>query len=125
MGQVITLKWRGEEYTLNENEAFLACDAVEDIMTLGDTVEMLQGMGKMKFVKIARAYGALLREAGASVSDKEIHDEFKSALQTADKNEKLVLAKTALLTLIQIIMGDAPASSAEDKQPKNAKTSAS
>lgn len=123
MGKVITITWNSEEYTLNENEAFLAADAVEDVITVGELVEMLQSMRNVRFAKLAMAFGALLREAGASVSDKEIHDEFKAALSNAPQAEKMALARKAMLNLVGVIMDGAP-SEGGDSETKNVTTPA-
>ena len=117
-GRIITISWKGEDYTLNEDEAFLAASEVEEVITVGELVTMLQSLASIKFARLARAYGALLREAGANVTDREIHDEFKKALSGGKAAEKLALARTALLTLTGILMDGAPAAG-EDKEPKN------
>ncbi len=125
MGKIISLKWKGESYTLNENEAFLAADAVEDVLTLGELVAMRNDGGKIKFAKLASAYSALLSEAGCDAPAMEIRKAFTEAMKGRSKGFKLELAVEAIDQLILILMDGAPVDDAGDKKPKNESESAS
>lgn len=115
--KVITLEYAGKEYTINEDEVFLACDAVEDVLTLGEMAEMMQDARRIKFSKLADAYAALLQEAGASVNRKQIHKQFRAALSKG-ADGGLMAAREALAQLINVLM-DGAETGEGDKEPGN------
>lgn len=110
MGKVITIKWQGETFTLNEEEAFLAADGIEDILTIGQLSAMMSDPRKIKFVKIARCYAVMLNEAGASVKPKQVHNEFMKVKANSDGTELRLVALQACATLLDILMDGAPTS---------------
>ena len=123
MAKVIGVEYGGKEYTINENEVFSVCDAIEDVLTLGEMAEMMQDSRKIRFAKLAAAYAALLREAGASVDAKKVHKEFRQSL-TGNAVDGVAKAQEALAGLVNILMdGAEPAEG--DKEPGNAKKAAS
>lgn len=122
MAKVISLKWNGEEYTLNEKEAFLAADAVEDVLTLGELVAMRADGSKIKFAKLSSAYAAMLMEAGCKVDPVDIHKAFTDRLKGKDEGFKLEMAVEAIDWLILVLMDGAPESDEGDKEGKNAGT---
>lgn len=76
----ITLSFKGETFTIPEAKAFEAGAAVEEVVTLS---EMAQWGAAPKFFKLARAFGALLRFAGARVSDTEVKAEIDASILRA------------------------------------------
>ena len=76
----ITLSFKGQTFTIPENRAFEAGAAVEEVVTLA---EMAQWGNAPKFFKLARAFGALLRFAGARVSDTEVKAEIDASILRA------------------------------------------
>lgn len=108
MGKVITIKWQGETFTLNEEEAFLAADGIEDILTIGQLSAMMSDPRNIKFVKIARCYALMLNEAGASVKPKQVHNEFMKAKANSGGTELRLVALKACSTLLEILMDGAP-----------------
>ena len=109
-----------EEYTINENEVFSVCDAIEDVITLGALVEMLQSPAKIRFAKLAAAYAVLLREAGASVDARSLHSKFRSALGNKDG---VANAQIVITSLINVLMDGAEPGESGDKEPGNAEGS--
>lgn len=116
----IKLSFKGEEYTIAEDRAFEAAEAVEDVMTIQDLSAM---MPNPKFTKIARCFGALLRFAGAKVSDADVRSEMMreiSALTSEDDQEqaKGLLAAQAIESLLTILMDGAPEGEATEPEGK-------
>ncbi len=68
----IRLQWAEKDYTIKANRVLGAIARIEDVLTLNE----LQRFGARKaapMAKIAMAYGAVLRYAGASVTDDEVY----------------------------------------------------
>lgn len=121
----ITLSFKGQTYTIPESRAFEAGAAVEEVVTLA---EMSQWGNAPKFFKLARAFGALLRFAGARVSDTEVKAEIDASIMRAVEagvdqgaaNE--LFAVQAMAQLQAVLFTDAPA---EGGDAAPGKTSAS
>lgn len=107
----ITLSFKGQTWTIPETRAFDAGAAVEEVVTLA---EMAQWGGAPKFFKLARAFGALLRFAGARVSDTEVKAEIDASIlraveagnDPAATNEMFAVA--AMSQLQAVLFNDAP-----------------
>ncbi len=121
MPKVIGVEYGGKEYTINENEVFTVCDAIEDVITLGELAVMMQDSRKIRFAKLAEAYAALLREVGAPVDARKVHKDFRNAL-TGDTKSGVTMAQEAMAGLINILMDGAEPSEG-DKEPGNGKGS--
>lgn len=106
----ITLNFKGETFTIEENRAFEAAEAVEDVMTIPQIVAM---QDNPKFTKIAKCFGAMLRFAGAKVSDADVHKEMMREISSLEANEDAsqaeeILATRALGALLEVLMDGAP-----------------
>lgn len=66
----VVLTWDGEQYRLTPNLEHVG--RVENVITLTALMKSMQEVNP-PFVKVSRAYGILLRAAGASVTDEEIY----------------------------------------------------
>ena len=121
----IKLKWKGEEVTITEDRVFEVADAVEDVITFGELVQMRTGGGNIRFTKIARAYAAMLTEAGLTVTPREVHSEIMAAVRNAKKAEKLSMAMEAIDWLLVVLMDGAPEADGEGDTSGNAATPAS
>lgn len=122
MPREIKLEWNGETYTIKENQAFGAAFEIEKHVTIFEIGEMLANISTVRFSHIARYYAVLLQYAGADVSEDEVHKSFiehfhgvqigpgDSKLDRVGKSvEKMKAATDALLSLMKVVMGDAPA----------------
>lgn len=116
----INLSFKGETYTIRDDQAFEAAEAVEDVMTIPEIVAM---QAAPKFTKIARCFGAMLRFAGVKVSDREVHQEMMREISAmegdADVSEaKELLAAQAIAALLSVLMDGAPEGDAEPTEGK-------
>lgn len=104
------MTFRGKEYRIPDEKAFAVGEQVEDIVTLP---ELMSFGTAPKFHKVARCYGAMLRHAGAQVSDREVYAEMMAqiaAVGTEGDAEaaKAVLATQAVGALIAVLMDGVP-----------------
>lgn len=70
--QAVTLNWEGRDYIVPADRVMGAIGVVEDVVTFPELVQGLQ-VGKPSMLKLARAYGAILRYAGATASDEDVY----------------------------------------------------
>lgn len=68
----VSLTWRGDEYTVESDKVMMLIAKIEDILTLSEVYNYAQ-KGAAPVAKIAMAYGAALRYAGAKVMDDEVY----------------------------------------------------
>ena len=71
--QRIRLKWRDREYSIEPDRIVRAIAAVEDFITLGEIHRYLE-RGTAPLGKVSQAYAAMLRHAGARVTEEEVYD---------------------------------------------------
>lgn len=113
MSKSITLEWRGTEYFIGESDAFAVGEQVEEVVSLTE----LANMGhRPKFFKLARAYGVMLRFAGApNVKDAEIHSEMMAAIKGGQTEKVQELIAGAVAPLLHILMDGAPTDGGDGK----------
>ena len=70
--QSITLGWNAQEFIVPSDKVLGAIGVVEDVVTFPELIAMMSGKPNMS--RLARAYGAVLRYAGARITDEEIYD---------------------------------------------------
>ena len=68
----VTLTWQGKEYQVPPTRMLRVIAAIEEHVTLGEIVAF-QATRSMRFAKVAAAYAAALRVAGATVADEEVY----------------------------------------------------
>lgn len=100
----IKLKWQGKEASIPEAGVFLAADAVEEHVTVGELLQMRAQRGKIRFARLAIAYAALLQSAGIAAAPSEIHKEFTKALKSGAPADRLSFAVQAIDDLCIILM---------------------
>lgn len=121
MPKVIGIEYGGKSYTINETEVFTVCDAIEDVITLGELAAMIHDPRKIRYAKLAAAYAALLREVGAPVDPRAVHNDFRKAL-SGNGLDGVEQARAVMDGLISILMdGSEPSEGAPkgDKEPGN------
>lgn len=68
----IHLNWQGRDYVIPANKVMGAIARIEDVITLTEIYEASQ-QRSVKFSRVSSAYGAVLRYAGADVTDEAIY----------------------------------------------------
>lgn len=106
----IVLNYGGKVWTIAENQAFAVGELVEEIVTIPELVTWGQ---KMKFFKIARCYGAMLRFAGAKVTDEDVHATIIAEIAAAGVGAEQLTAVAAVAALMDVLMGGAPSAEVE------------
>lgn len=108
----IVLTWEGEEYTIPEKQAFQVGEDVEDILTVYDLISM---GSSVKFRKLAKCFGIMLRHAGCKVSDSQVHSKMMEQVKSGGED---VVAQNALFALMAVLMDGAPEDEGGDTPEK-------
>lgn len=116
----ISIEWKGESYTIEENEAFALGERLEDIVTLAELAEMAE---RPKFRKLARCYAEMLRFAGARVTPEQVHTQMMDEIKGLGENTKAQVVAEAIGVLIEILMDGAPVGEAQDDGKKTSHSS--
>lgn len=69
----IRLIWNGKEYSIPPDQVMMCIAKVEDVITMKELAEIAEKKS-LPLGKISMAFGAVLRHAGADVSDEEVYD---------------------------------------------------
>lgn len=90
----VEIVWKGKSYTIPPNKVLRAIAKIEDVITL----QHLSNQDAVPMAKVALAFAALLRFAGARVSDDEVYEELfdhhgASALAVINMLLSLILPK--------------------------------
>lgn len=101
----VTLHWDGETYTIPANQVFPVVQQVEDALIGAGSTQalyiLLQPEGPPNG-RLAKAFGAALRYAGATVGDDEIYLKIVGGIAEKDMSVQTLL-RTAVLNLLQIV----------------------
>ena len=114
----IVLSFKGEEFTILENQAFEVGEAVEDVVTLP---ELASWGSRPKFFKLARCFGVMLRFAGCKVSDQDVHREMMANVASAEEGGEEILAAQAVGALVAVLMNGAPDGDDAEDAPEKVK----
>ena len=110
----VRLQWAGEDYVIKANRMLGAIARIEDVVTLNELQRFgLRGTAPM--AKIAMAYGAVLRYAGAKVTDDEVYAGMFGAGGTSA--EAVV---ESVSTLVAMMIPPQPEKPAKEPPPGNA-----
>lgn len=91
--QPVKVSWKGADYTIAPNRLMRCIAMIEEIVTL-PFLSKCWVSGELPYAKLAMALGAVLRYAGANVTDEEVYAEmFKGP-------ERRMLAAATLQTLM-------------------------
>jgi hypothetical protein len=94
MFEPITLTWDGREYVIPADQVMRAIAIVEEHITLGELGQAGDGV-RVPLGKISMAFGALLRFAGARVTDAHVYEKVFS-----DADGSAAAACIALISLM-------------------------
>lgn len=101
----VTLSWGDETYTVPAEGQLLLIGAIEDALSGKSgqqAVAVLMNPGGPPYTRLAAAYGAALRYAGATVSDDEIYLSIMGDFANQSK-DVAVKIQSAILALLAII----------------------
>lgn len=70
----VKIKWDGQEYSIKSEKVLQAIAIIEEHITFSEIGEASQKKGGVSLVKIAQAYGSVLRFAGADVTDEAVYE---------------------------------------------------
>jgi hypothetical protein len=93
--QPIELRWGGHDYTIPADRILGAICVIEDVVTMPELITMLRG--KPNFSRLARAYGDLLRYAGAFVSDEEVYE---GLFKPGEQRKRIALTINLLIAMM-------------------------
>lgn len=107
----VKLQWNGRDYVIPPDNVLMAIAKVEDILTLG---ELSRAMVKNTIPtgKLAQAFGAILRHAGANVTDDEV---YAGMFGSGDRARA---ASSAVSTLLVLMIPPAELQQKGDVAPK-------
>jgi hypothetical protein len=118
----IKISFKGKDYSISDSSAFEAGAAVEDVVTFA---EMASWGAKPKFFTLARAIGALLRFAGAKVSDREVKAELDRSLANMDAEGNGAEFLMGAIGQLQAILFDGAPDDDGETPPPGKKTASS
>ena len=101
----VTISWKGKAYTIPAAKQLMLVCKIEDALTQGSggsAVVALTQNGGPSHARLAMAFGAALRHAGADVSDDEVYLSIMSDF--ADGNAEVAgVVQGAVLALLAIV----------------------
>ncbi len=89
----VTLTWDGRNYVITPSRVLRAIAKIEDVITL----QQLSKAAQVPFAKLALAYHALLKFAGADVSEEDVYEKLWGE---AGEGENAVVMVNALLAMM-------------------------
>jgi len=115
--RAVEMTWAGVTYTIPADRAFKAAMMVEDIVPFAE----VHGWGqKPRVYKLSAAFGALLRFAGARVSDEDI---VASILNPNAQDGGQMAAVGAFNSLMEVLTSGAPDLPGDAPAPEKRKAS--
>ena len=101
----VTLGWKGESFTIPANRQMGLVARVEDALS-GDTgrqaIAILMQKDGPPYSRLAAAFGAALRYAGATVTDEEIYLSIMEDF-TKSKADVVLKLQTVIVALLMVI----------------------
>lgn len=98
----VTLSWKGEDFVVQANRQMMLIAEIEDVLVKPGQQAVTVLLNGPAHSRLARAYGAALRYAGASVTDDEIYLSITADLAEG-KADAVVKIQAAVLGLLAII----------------------
>ncbi len=112
----VRLEWSGKEYIIRKDRVLGAIARIEDVVTMAE-LQRFWDRGTAPMAKIAMAYGAVLRYAGAKVTDDEVYvGMFGSGGTPADS------VVTSVTHLIEMMVPKSAREEVEKKKPSAGKS---
>lgn len=117
----VTLAWQGVEYTIPANAQMMLIAKIEDALSGDSGQQALSVLFRREgppYSRLAAAFGAALRHAGARVTDGEIYLSIQSDLVTKTNSQKTEAIQSCIMALLSII--SPPAIEAMNEKPEGA-----
>lgn len=121
----VTLSWRGAEYTVPANKQMMLIAKIEDALSGDSGQQALTVLFRKEgppHSRLAAAFGAALRHAGAKVSDEEVYLSMMDDMATKTLAETTQAIQACILAILSIISPPTARALAEaDEGPAPAK----
>lgn len=100
----VTLAWQGDRFTVPAEKQLRLIAEIEDALTVGSNLPAINVLlsGTPKHSRLAGAYGAALRYAGAVVTDEEIYISIMEGFAKGGA-EAAIQVQDAVIGLLSII----------------------
>ena len=121
----VTLSWQGQSYTVPANRQMMLIAKLEDALSGDSGQQALSVLFRKEgppHTRLAAAFGAALRHAGASVTDEEVYLSIQRDLIAKSKADKTAAIQSAIYALLSIISPPAVASLKAAPEPAEKKT---
>lgn len=121
----VTVTWRGQSYIVPANRQMLLIAKVEDALGGENGDQALTVLFRRQgppHTRLAAAFGAVLRHAGASVTDEEIYLSIQNDMISKSKGEQTAAIQACIFALLSIISPPAVASLKGTPEPVEKKT---
>jgi len=108
--KVIKVEWDGKTGTINEDEAFIAAERIEEHVPVFELAMMLSDPARLQTAKLSRAYAALCDVAGIKASAKDIRAKMAASFgqgETAqERGLSFVKAAGEVISPLLVILTD-------------------
>lgn len=115
----VTLSWKGQEYTVAAEAQMMLIAEIEEALSGNSGVQAISVLMRREgppYSRLAAAFGAALRYAGAPVSDQEIYLSIMDGLGQADGDIAIAI-QNAILSLLSIIAPPIASQITDTKKP--------
>lgn len=102
----VTLTWAGTDYLVPANQQMMLIAKIEDALSGDSGKQALSVLFRKEgppYSRLAAAFGAALRHAGARVADEEIYLSIQNDLAGKGTAEKTAAVQSCILALLSII----------------------
>ena len=109
----VTLSWRGASFVVPANRQMMLIAKIEDALSGDSGQQALSVLFRREgppYSRLAAAFGAALRHAGASVTDEEVYLSIQTDLIAKSKAEQTAAIQSCIISLLSIISPPAVAS---------------
>lgn len=123
----VTLSWRGVDYTVPANRQMMLIATIEDALSGDSGKQALTILFRREgppYSKLAAAFGAALRHAGANVSDEEVYLSIMEDMANRSKAEVTAMVQETVIALLSIIAPPAARAITGDAKPEDAEKKA-
>lgn len=122
----VTLQWNGENFTIPADKQMMLIAVIEDALSGGTGRQALSILGQAEgppYTRLAAAYGAALRHAGANTTDEDVYLTIMQGFAD-ESGDTTIFIQNAVLGIMAIIAPPVArslmGSKADGKKPKKA-----